>query len=121
MDYARPPLNKPFGSPSKFNYHHQWLWDSGFHSIVWRWANDKHWAQEETANLFDNPLEQGRICHEIFYSPWRRDDSWPNGEGFFAPTSQPPVLAMAAERVFDKARDRQWLEQIYPRLVPYLN
>ncbi len=121
MDYARPPLDQPFGSPSKFNYHHQWLWDSGFQSIVWRWANDKHWAQDETANLFQNQLEQGRICHEIFYSLWRREDNWPTGQGFFAPTSQPPVLAMAADRVFSRTKDRQWLEQIYPRLAPYLN
>ena len=92
MYYARAPLTHPFGSPSKFNYHHQWLWDSGFHSIVWRWANDAHWAEEEVANLFDNQLDQGRICHEIFYSTWRREDAWPNGEGSFAPTSQPPVV-----------------------------
>jgi hypothetical protein len=121
MDYARPPLAKPFGSPSKFNYHHQWLWDSGFHSIAWRWANDKHWAQEETANLFDNQLEQGRICHEIYCSAWRRQSDWPSGQGCFAPTSQPPVLAMAAEKIFERTADREWLEGIYPRLMPYLD
>jgi glycogen debranching enzyme len=121
MDYARAPLSKPFGSPSKFNYHHQWLWDSGFHSIVWRWANDKHWAQEETANLFENQLEQGRISHEIYGSPWRRAQSWPGGSGYFAPTSQPPVLSMAAEKVFARTKDRAWLEGLYPRLMPYLN
>lgn len=121
MDYAHPPLVKPFGSPSKFNYRHQWLWDSGFHAIVWRWANDKHRAQEETANLFDNPCEHGRICHEIYRSSGRREHDWPTGQGCFAPTSQPPVLAMAAEKVFAQYPDRVWLKGIYPRLRPYLD
>jgi len=120
MNYGTPPLAQSFTCPSKFNYTHQWLWDSAFHSIIWRWTNRVEWASGELDNLLDNPLENGRICHEIYFSPWLCEQGWNKGRKLFAPTSQPPVLAMAIERVFQRTGDLNWIRKVLPVLVGYL-
>lgn len=120
MEYGQPPLTRPFGSPSKFNYTHQWLWDSGFQAIVWRWAKAPKFAEEELANLLENPQENGRISHEILYSPWKNWDPASLGRRF-VPTSQPPVLAMAVEKVYARTGNLAWLRRVWPQLHGYLH
>lgn len=121
MDYAASPLEHPFCSPSKFHYTHQWLWDSAFHSIALRWGINPYCAQHELDNLFENQRENGRICHEIFFCPWTCDQAWHLGRHHFAPTSQPPVLALAVDRVLRRTRDEQWAHALLPKLVAYLD
>jgi hypothetical protein len=120
FDYRRAPLEKPFGSPSKFNYTHQWLWDSGFHAIAWCRANHPQRAEEELSNLLENPQENGRISHEILYSAWQNWGDGLKGKSLFVPTSQPPVLAMSVEKVYQRTGNRAWLERAWPVLVGYL-
>ncbi len=120
MDYANPPLSHPFTSPSKFNYPHQWLWDSAFHAIVWRWLKSSDWARMELSNLLEHPLEHGRLCHEIHFSPWVCELNYQHGHQPFAPTSQPPVMAIAVELVHQRDKNDQWLRQTLPKLVAYL-
>jgi hypothetical protein len=120
LDYRTSPLVQPFGSPSKFNYTHQWLWDSAFHAIAWLRSNKPERAEEELANLLGNPQENGRISHEILYSSWMNWGNGLRGKSHFVPTSQPPVLAMAVEKVYQRTSNRAWLEHAWPTLKGYL-
>jgi len=116
FDYHTPPLSEPFGSPSKFNYTHQWLWDSAFHAIAWLRSNKPERAQEELTNLLENPQENGRISHEIVYSTWMNWGEGLRGKSHFVPTSQPPVLAMAVEKTYQRIGNLRWLERAWPAL-----
>ena len=121
IDYGVAPVTKPFGSPSKFNYTHQWLWDSCFQAVVWSRSNTPARGQDEVANLLENPQENGRISHEIMYSAWMNWGAGLRGNNFFAPTSQPPVLAMAVEKVYERTGDLAWVARAWAPLKGGLN
>ncbi|MCS7146131.1 MAG: trehalase family glycosidase, partial [Aigarchaeota archaeon] len=112
-----PVLTHPFIMPSKFGLRHQWLWDSAFHSIVLsKYSVDM--AKEELQNLFNAQKEDGRIPHEIFLSKefcqlfWNVDD--------YAPwTTQPPVLALAVEKIMESGGDKEFIERAYHALSRY--
>lgn len=112
-----PILKNPFVMPSKFGLRHQWLWDSAFHAIILsRYSLEM--AKDEILNLFYAQKKDGRIPHEIFLSKefcklfWNVDD--------YAPwTTQPPVLALAVERVLGMEEDRKFAEIAYESLNRY--
>ncbi len=93
------------GPPYKAAY----LWDTAFIAQVWR-----HWdpriAQELLEYLFRFQRPNGKIHHAVL-------------EVLVKPVpykgSQPPVLAWAAWRIYEKSGDRSFLEASYPRLVRF--
>jgi glycogen debranching enzyme len=114
-----PVLNNPFNMPSKFVFRHQWLWDSAFHAIILAEYNVSM-AEEELMNLFVAQKPDGRIPHEVFISKefcglfWEVDD--------YAPwTTQPPVLAIAVERVMEKGGSENFLRRAFDALDRYDN
>ncbi|MGD0166736.1 MAG: hypothetical protein ABSC51_05520 [Gaiellaceae bacterium] len=101
-----------YSVPSKRSYPHQWLWDSGFHAIVWS-LSDLARGCDELRSLFRWQAPNGFIPHVVF---WHSDriylrNTWQYLEtaGFwsFVPRrkprttalTQPPVLATAVERL----------------------
>ena len=112
-----PVLRKPFTMPSKYVFRHQWLWDSAFHAIVLS-TYDVELAKEELLNLFHAQKPDGRIPHEIFLSKamcrafWSVDDYSPW-------TTQPPVLAVAVERILEKRFDEKFAKLAYESLAKY--
>jgi len=114
---GHPVLRKPFNMPSKFVFRHQWLWDSAFHAIVLT-EYDVSMAEEELLNLFAAQKPDGRIPHEIFISKefcslfWEVED--------YAPwTTQPPVLAIAVERIMEKGGSQGFLIKALEALDRY--
>lgn len=112
-----PVLKYPFTMPSKYMFRHQWLWDSSFHAIVLTYY-DLNEAKGELMNLFLAQKEDGRIPHEIFLSKrlcklfWGIDDYSPW-------TTQPPVIAIAVEKILSNEWDEEFAKIAYNALVKY--
>ncbi|MGB9895815.1 MAG: amylo-alpha-1,6-glucosidase [Thermoproteota archaeon] len=106
-----------FTMPSKLGYRHQWLWDSAFHSIVLS-NYDIKLAKEELMNLFVNQKEDGRIPHEIFLTKEICKSIW--GVDDYSPwTTQPPVIAVAVDRIISKEKDKKFIEIALGSLIKY--
>ena len=112
-----PALRRPFNMPSKYVFKHQWLWDSSFHAIVLR-HYDVNMAMEELENLILNQKPDGRIPHEIFMSKELCKSFW--GIDDYSPwTTQPPVLAVAVDRVLSMKWDSEFARRALNALIKY--
>jgi len=72
--YTGPSLDTTdFG---RKDYANQFLWDSCFHAIVWRWI-DPQKAQEELLSLASRQVEEGPDAGMIPHcNYWRNDADW---------------------------------------------
>jgi mannosylglycerate hydrolase len=121
--------------PSPRLYPHQWNWDSGFIAIALALFDETR-AERELMSLLDAQWNNGMVPHIVFnpdakdYAPgpefWRTDLAAhaPIVRGRRKATSghtQPPVLASAARRVYERAGDRgsalRFLARAYPKLL----
>lgn len=103
--------------PSPDTYPYQWFWDSCFHAIILSHL-DPQVAQEELLTLIAAQYESGMIAHVMY---WKRgeilDVAWQNPDT--SDLIQPPIIALATERVFATSGDHAFLERMYPALVRY--
>jgi len=118
----------PYGytAPSLVNriYPHQWLWDSCFHAIVWSHLEPER-AERELVTLLSRVDRKGLLPHMIV---WERG-SFPGvlHRKFFFGTehsnrfTQPPVIAIALERVYQTTGNRDFLEQTLPAALRVYN
>lgn len=90
-------------------YKAAYLWDTAFISQIWR-----HWdpviAQELMKYILRFQGDSGIIHHavlEILVKPYPYADS------------QPPLLAWASWRIFEKSQDVNFLRDVYPGLKKY--
>ncbi|MFQ3568407.1 MAG: trehalase family glycosidase [Aggregatilineales bacterium] len=107
--------------PAPHVYEHQWLWDSCFHAITYRWF-DVAMAREELLSLvasqaLDGP-DAGMIPHMVY---WQGDGTALWGQAGRSIITQPPLIAVAALRVHTTAPDQNFLLQVYPALCAYHN
>jgi glycogen debranching enzyme len=111
--------------PTARLYPFQWNWDSAFVAMGWA-TFDEARAWQEIVSLLRGQWDDGMIPQIVFHAP--SEDYFPGPEVWQThhtpPTSgitQPPVLATAARRLLDTARDRAFAEAqmaaVYPRLV----
>lgn len=124
-----------FTVPAVRCYPFQWFWDSCFHAIVWTHFDIER-AKDEIRSLLSWQSEDGFIPHIIFWNrkkvmtkPWHYFESKPWLVLPFIPTSigkpktsamiQPPIIAHAVERIYEKGKDKAFLEEIFPGLVKY--
>ena len=110
-------------------YPYQWCWDTG--PIVLGWASVGEWDQAwgELDKLFSAQWPSGMMPHIVF---WEVSDDYFPGPDVWAtdrnpPTTgltQPPLPVSAAARLFeadpDRARAREQLGLLWPRLVAWL-
>lgn len=98
-------------TPDRWPHKDMWLWDSAFHAIGWRHV-DPNLAMEMLEAMFDLQREDGFVTYR----------GNPAGAYFHLGdlVTQPPVLAHAVQLVFEKTRDRAWLERLYPKLEAYV-
>lgn len=111
--------NFRYTRPAPHVYEYQWLWDSCFHAITYRWF-DVEMAQAELLSVVarqvtDGP-DAGMIPHMNY---WRPDGESLWGVAKRSIITQPPLVAVAAERVFEKSRDLDFLATIYPSIAAY--
>jgi len=104
--------------PSPETYPYQWLWDSCFHAIIYSHF-DPNRGKEEILSLLSKQFHNGMLPHLIY---WRRgpviDIDWGQGRRT-SNITQPPMIAYAVWRLFQKDQDVEFLKSIYPNLFHY--
>ncbi len=105
--------------PAPSTYEHQWLWDSCFHAIGYRWI-DPHMARAEllsvTAYAIASGPDAGMIPHMTYWAGGGQE-LWLSPD--CSSITQPPLVAVAAWQLFEVAADRPLLVELYPRLVAF--
>lgn len=113
--------------PSPELYPFQWLWDSCFHAIILAHF-DLPVAKAELRAAFSRTLPDGILPHIIYWQQdaavtnWGREmrgdvinDAW-GVEGTSAIT-QPPIMALAVFRVYERDGDDAFVRECYPILA----
>ena len=109
--------------PSPGSYPFQWFWDSCFHAIALTHVN-LDWAREELLTLINGAQPDGFIPHQIL---WEKDrypeavarQSEDFGARYTSTSIQPPVLAVAIERVFRATGDHDFLSRCLPPAIAF--
>lgn len=105
--------------PAPSTYEHQWLWDSCFHAVGYRWI-DLDMARDELLSVASHQLESGpdagMIPHMIYWTGGGQA-LWPYPDR--SSITQPPLIGVMAWRVYARSRDRDLLEALYPRLEAF--
>ncbi len=108
--------------PSPTSYPYQWLWDSCFHAIVLSHF-DTDFAKDEIRALISKQFENGMIPHMIY---WQTDPGLLNkmlkidwGKQSTSSITQPPMIAYAVWRIFQRDQDLSFLEKVYRALFHY--
>jgi len=117
--------------PSRKLYPHQWLWDSSFIAIgLARYQPQR--AAQEIKSLLRGQWRNGMLPHIIFSRSanyWLDERFWrskwliggPRGVATSG-ISQPPMVAIAAERIagaLKKTERRAFIEEVLPPLIRY--
>jgi glycogen debranching enzyme len=109
--------------PSPGSYPFQWFWDSCFHAIALTHINPD-WAREEIETLLHGAQPNGFIPHQIL---WEKDQypeavarqSEDFGARYTSTSIQPPVLAIAIERIFAATGDTAFLNRALPPAIAF--
>jgi glycogen debranching enzyme len=109
--------------PSPRSYPFQWFWDSCFHAIALTHVNGE-WAKQELVTLLEGAQPDGFIPHQIL---WEKDrypeaaarQSEKFGERYTSSSIQPPVLALALERVYRATGDEAFLARCLPPTIAF--
>ena len=102
----------------------QWLWDSGWHMIVWSYRQPQNSIAElETLLQFQRP--DGFIPETIFWETDKRlkivlDLSLFYSHKEYSDLTQMPMLAYSLRAIWQATRDKQLLQKFVPRLVKNL-
>ncbi|NJL94026.1 MAG: hypothetical protein HC915_09990 [Anaerolineae bacterium] len=103
--------------PAPMVYEYQWLWDSCFHAIVYRWFNPGM-ARDELLSVVEHQVTEGddagMIPHMAY---WNGDGSDLWGQRRRSIITQPPLIAVAAWLVHQRHPDLDFLAALFPRLV----
>lgn len=118
-------LNYRYTCPAKEKGHYlpQWLWDSCFHALTYRWF-EPDMAWDELQSLFVHQVfegdDKGMVPHMAHFAE-NHDEvdqllfRHPNRSML----TQPPLIAIAALAVYEKAPARTILTSMYPKLKLY--
>lgn len=110
--------------PSVKTYPFQWFWDSCFHAIVMR-HYDTALAKQELLSLVSAQRKDGFIPHTIFWEEklhwWCGQESYFEKYPYITAEIQPPVIAYAVLKVYEKDGDKSFVKEIYPGLNKYYN
>lgn len=115
--YVRPAIPK---------YPHQWLWDSSFHVIVMCRYFNKESAKRELASLLKGIHADGLLPSIVY---WDGVNTWFEGimnsiagyGGNSTNLTQPPMVAVALQELFDSTRDETLLKQLLPIVEKYFD
>ncbi len=108
-----------YTAPSLRKYPHQWSWDSSFHAIANSCLGRVDLAQGEILTLLSSMCSDGRLPHLIYQgqglthksSHWIR---WYWPDPYRSPLVQPPVVALAVQKIWEQSEDLPFLKEILP-------
>lgn len=105
--------------PAPSTYEHQWLWDSCFHAVIYCHL-DPAMARDELLSLIVHQVavgpDAGMIPHMVY---WHGGGEGLWGQPESSTITQPPLIAIAALRVYRASADRDWMARLYPALCAY--
>lgn len=115
--YTAPSLDT--GDFGRKDYDNQFMWDSCFHAIAWRWV-DPAMAQDELLSLVSRQVTEGPDTGMIPHcNYWHGGGTWLWSQDDRSAITQPPLVAVAANLVFERSHDQDFLETIYERNYAY--
>ena len=113
--------------PGLERYPHQWLWDSSFHAIVLSHFDPER-GQEEIETLLKAQREDGFLSIVTLWEGIASLKEYtfiaPYTTGKTQTMTQPPVVALAVEKLYQKTGDKGFLKGVLPglmRFADYLN
>ncbi len=110
--------------PAKGWYDDQWLWDSCFHAIA-LCAFDPEAAKAELASLMAGQREDGFLPNVIMRDRRNRLKSRLFSLLLFSDgisnLTQPPVVAVALERVYETTHDIAYLREMLPKVARFFD
>lgn len=101
--------------PATKHYPYQWLWDSCFHAIILTHFNLRA-AKAELRALVSHQCRNGFVGHVTY---WEKQHDVLKIDWGLPHTSsllQPPLLALAVFRVYEKDKDKEFVEELYQPL-----
>ena len=104
--------------PSSNAYPYQWLWDSCFHALMWRHF-DIEMAKDELRSLTVRQWENGMIPHMHYWKPHPTVMRVDWGHDGTSALTQPPLLAIAAWRIYQTDGDKELLRELYPAITRF--
>lgn len=101
--------------PSPETYPHQWLWDSCFHAIAYS-TFDIKMAKRELKSVVNRQFENGMIPHMNYWDNTQKfvDIKW--GTRDTSAVTQPPLVATAVWKIYEKDKDKDFLEEMYEHI-----
>lgn len=115
--------NYKFIAPAKKEYVYQFLWDTAFHAIVLSHF-DTNWAKREIQNYLLAQWDDGFIPHIIFWKGQTHDlphwaflESKPSLRPNTSAITQPPILGIAVEEIYEKDKDLVFLKEVVPKIA----
>ena len=93
-------------TPNRLPHRWLWLWDSAFHSAG-NWILDETLPKDTLMSVLDVQREDGFVPHLARPS-------------FTSDITQPPLMAWASLKIYERDGDRAFLEKIEPKLQKYL-
>ena len=115
--------NYKFIAPAKKEYVYQFLWDTAFHAIVLSHF-DTNWAKREIQNYLLAQWDDGFIPHIIFWKGqtydlphWAFLESKPSLRPHTSAITQPPILGVAVEHIYEKDKDVEFLKDVVPKIA----
>jgi glycogen debranching enzyme len=105
----------------------QWLWDSCFHAIILS-EKEPEVAKKELRAVCSHQREDGFIPHMNYWSgDGQVPPGWAKEKGlhqfwskpYCSDITQPPILALALEKVYNETKDEAYLREMLPKLARY--
>lgn len=114
--FYRPALTKYSAS--------QWLWDSGWHMMVWSYRHPEN-AIADLRSLLQFQQPDGFIPEIIFWKPNRfskrlLDLFFGYSHKEYTDLTQMPMLAYSLRAIWNATQDKDLLREFVPRIVKYL-
>lgn len=103
---AEGPILRRWSTPDRWPHGRMWLWDSVFHAIGWRHF-DVDLSRDIVHAVLDVQQSDGFIPHAA--------DPTAVSE-----ITQPPVLAFGVAQLLQAGVELEWVREMYPKLVAYL-
>lgn len=106
--------------PSSDTYPYQWLWDSCFHAIILSHLKIAD-AKKEILALLSKQFQNGMVPHMIYWKKLAKT-SFPRiewGKEGTSTITQPPMLAYAVLKIFQKDKNLDFIQEVYPKLYHF--
>lgn len=96
-------------TPDRMPHRHMWLWDTAFHSLGLQHVRPDL-GQDALRALFAKQRDDGKLLLAAQPGvPAREEDD-----------SQPPIVAWAFRRQFERTMHTEFLRELYPKIVRYI-